>query len=585
MKRLILFHTFLFLMGTTAYAGKTMSPSVDAASGVSITVDSWLDACPSSGMIPLKVRIHNGDNQSHTWSFSVGSNFGMGGGMNTTMDMTVEGGRTAEAMIYAAVNLQKNAGYYYDNVNFKIKGYAVSNEFFGALNISSSGRGTRTEYIGMGKKLSARGWSSLKDKFENAKSGSSGTDLNGTELDMTEAPEDWRGYTSLAQLWMDGSEWVAMNEAGKSALLDWVALGGRVFILIQEMDESSLKLPAADSGVSRHGVGEIIKVKWDGKSFPTASVAEHVKKGDGYSLQKQLSRYDNKWPSRQTVGELKLNTALIFGFIVIFGALVGPVNLFWLAGVGRRQRLFWTTPLISLAGSTTLIALMMLQDGLGGDGSRTVLAMFMPSQKKMLVMQEQISKTGVLLGRGFSKEEPSWMQPLDWRDNSKGYYNPSDDSRHSFTESPSFRSGDWFSSRAIQGQMIQAVRPSRASIEVQASTDPNVAPNVLSSIETPLQKVFIKDDAGKFWMAEDVGTGEKKLMKAASSQEFSTWFNELVTKSSGPVISTAVMRLRDQSGYAFAEGGNASKMAVKSLPAIRWNQERVIFAGPYVKQP
>jgi len=581
MKRFIFFHTFLFLMGTTAYAGKSMSPSLDVASGVGITVDSWLDTCPSSGMIPLKVRIHNGDNQSHTWHFGVESDLGMGGGMTTTMDMTVEGGRTAETMIYHAVNLQQNGGYYYGSSNFRIRGYAVSDEFFGGIANDSTGRGTRTEYIGMGKKLSAKGWSSLKDKFEKTKSGTSSMELNGTELDMTEAPEDWRGYTGLAQLWMDGSEWVAMNEAGKSALLDWVALGGRVFILVQEMDESSLQLPAADSGVSRHGVGEITKIKWDGESFPTETVAEHVKKAGDHSLREQLNRYDATWPLGQALGELKLNTALIFGFIVIFGTLVGPVNLFWLAGVGRRQRLFWTTPLISLAGSAALIALMMLQDGMGGDGSRIVLALFMPAQKKMLVMQEQISKTGVLLGRGFSKEEPSWMQPL----NRWGYADPSGASRYSFTESPSFRSGDWFSSRAIQGQVIQAVRPSRASIEVQASTDPNGAPSVLSSIETPLQKVFIKDDAGKFWMAEDVGTGEKKLMKAASPREFSAWFDGLVTKSSGAVISTAAMRLRDQSGYAFAEGSNASKMAVESLPAIRWGQERVIFAGPYVKQP
>ncbi|MEY4482924.1 MAG: hypothetical protein RL693_376, partial [Verrucomicrobiota bacterium] len=230
-------------------------------------------------------------------------------------------------------------------------------------------------------------------------------------------------------------------------------------------------------------------------------------------------------------------------------------------------------------------ALMMLQDGMGGNGSRTVLAQFMPGQKKMLVTQEQISKTGVLFGRGFSKEEPSWMQQLDWRDDSHGSFNPMEESRRNFIETPAFRSGEWFSSRAIQAQMIQASRPSRSVIELHASSDPNGAPGVLSSIETPLAKVFIKDESGRFWMAEDVGTGEKKALKAATPEEFKLWFDELLEKNAGPVIAASAMKLREQSGYAFAEGQIASKVAVKSLPAIQWNQERVIIAGPYVKQP
>lgn len=574
----------LMVLVSAAEARTGMSPGVDATTGVSISVDSWLDVCPQSGMIPLKVRIHNGDKQSHTWSLSVGNGYGMGGGLSTVTDIAVEGGRSVETVVYAAVSLQRDSGYYYSNITLNISGYGVDNPYLGGLNMTSSSHGNSTKYIGMSKKLSAKGWSSLKDKFENAKSGGSGaTDLNGSELEMEDAPEDWRGYSSLAQLWMDGSEWIAMSESSRSALLDWVGMGGSVYILRKEGADPLPHLPAANP--FHHGVGEITRSAWDEKTLPLDYISAQIKKAGQNSLQTQLNNYDKVWSLRQTVGELKLNTALIFGFIVIFGTLVGPVNLFWLAGVGRRQRLFWTTPLISLAGSGALIALMMLQDGLGGEGARTVLAVFMPAQKKMLITQEQISKTGVLFGRGFPKEEPSWMQQLDWRDNSRGYFNPMNESRRSFTESPGFRSGEWFSSRAIQAQMIQAARPSRSAIELQAAGDPGGAPSVLSSIETPLVKVFIRDEAGKLWMAEDVGTGEKKVTKAATPEAFKIWYDDLLQKNAGPVITSSAMSLLSQSGYAFAEGKSASKVAVKSLPAIRWNQERVIFAGPYVKQP
>lgn len=556
------------------HAGMTMSPSVDAASGISIAVESWLEVCPAYGMAPLKVIVSNASKQTRTWHFTVGNGYGMGGGVNTEADITVEAGRSGEMTVYAPVMLQGQSGYYYGNITFMINGYGVNGSYFGGLNISGSGRSTRTSFTAMGKKLATKGWGNLKSKLEGDKSGSSGTDLMGCEVDIAEAPEDWRGYTGLSQLWMDGSEWASMKEASKAALYDWVALGGRVFILGNE----------PGSSVS-HGAGGITKMQWDGKTFPTQEVISRLERSDTNHLGKQLNSYNKSWPLHANVGELKLNIPLIFGFIIVFGTLVGPVNLFWFAGVGRRQRLFWTTPLLSLTGSAVLVALMMLQDGLGGEGSRTVLGIFMPEQKKMLITQEQICRTGVLLGRGFPKEEPSWMQTLNWRDNSKGYYNPSEESRRAYTETPSHRSGDWFSSRAIQAQMMQAARPSRAAIEWQAATDPAGVPTVLSSIETPLLKVFIRDDAGKYWLAEDVGTGEKKSMRASTQEEFKRWLDELMKKTSGPVISSAMERLRHQPGYAYAEAGNASKIAVKSLPAIRWNQERVIFAGPYVKQP
>ncbi len=575
MKSLSLFSALCLSLISSVHAGMPMSPRVDAGSGVSIVVDSWLEVCPAYGMAPLKVIISNASKQTHTWHFKVGNGYDMGGGVNTEADITVEAGRSGEMTVYAPVMLQGQSGYYYGNINFQIKGYGVEGAYFGGLNISGSGRGTRTSFTAMGKKLATKGWGGLKSKLEGDKSGSSGTDLMGCEVDIAAAPEDWRGYTGLSQLWMDGSEWTSMKEASKAALYDWVAMGGRVFILGKE----------GGSSVS-HGAGGITKIQWDEKTFPVNEVVSRLELSDANHLGKQLNSYNNKsWPLRASVGELKLNIPLIFGFIIVFGTLVGPVNLFWFAGVGRRQRLFWTTPLISLTGSAVLVALMMLQDGLGGEGSRTVLGIFMPEQKKMFITQEQISRTGVLLGRGFPKEEPSWMQTLNWRESSKGYYNPVSESRHTYTEAPSSRSGDWFSSRAIQAQMLQASRPSRAAIEWQPSKDPEGAPAVLSSIETPLIKVFIKDDAGKYWLAEDVGTGEKKTMKASTQDEFNRWLDDLMKKSSGPVISSALERLRQQPGYAFAEAGNASKIAVKTLSAIRWNQERVIIAGPYVKQP
>ena len=163
-------------------------------------------------------------------------------------------------------------------------------------------------------------------------------------------------------------------------------------------------------------------------------------------------------------GSCRVRSGLIFGFIAIFGILVGPVNLFWLAPAGKRQRMFWTTPLLSLGGSLLLVAIMVLQDGIGGNGARLTLAILQPEQKRLALMQEQVSRTGVLLKRSFPIVEPGWMQPLDLAKAESSY--SSREGRHSFDETDTTRTGDWFASRSVQAQLLETVRPSRAAIEV-----------------------------------------------------------------------------------------------------------------------
>jgi hypothetical protein len=271
---------------------------------------------------------------------------------------------------------------------------------------------------------------------------------------------------------------------------------------------------------------------------------------------------------------------LIFGFIAVFGILVGPVNLFWLAPAGKRQRMFWTTPLLSLAGSLLLLAVMVLQDGIGGSGARLTLAILQPDEKRIAMMQEQVSRTGVLLGRSFPVKEAGWMQQLELV--SKSGYNPMRENRSSFAEDGSSRSGDWFASRSIQAQLLQTVRPSRGAIEVTRSTTPGQPPTVLSSMDTPLKTLFIVDSDEAVWVANDVGTGEKRVAKHATRGQLDEWLRDGPQKLAGPMIGATLSKLKSDTGFIFAEATDASKFAVSTLASIRWNHDRAFVAGPYV---
>ena len=229
---------------------------------------------------------------------------------------------------------------------------------------------------------------------------------------------------------------------------------------------------------------------WDGRAFPLEQAFKLATAIPGDRVETLLGQYGGKWNLRDSVAAPSLRALLVFGFIVAFGVLVGPVNLYWFAGPKRRQRLFWTTPLISLAGSALLVALMILQDGIGGNGARRVLALMLPGQNKIAIVQEQISRTGVLLGRSFDIEEPSWMQQLPGEPSSPGNSTFGNSGRRLAETDQRQRSGDWFTNRAVQAQVIEAVRPSRGRIEFFPGKSDQDPPAVLSSLGTTLAQVY-----------------------------------------------------------------------------------------------
>jgi hypothetical protein len=251
--------------------------------------------------------------------------------------------------------------------------------------------------------------------------------------------------------------------------------------------------------------------------------------------------------------------------------MAGPVNVMVLAGKGRRSRMFWTTPLISLAATAFLLLLMFMRDGVGGAGARRVVGLLAPEQNTMAVVQEQFSRTGVLLGSSFPIAEPSWLEPIDRRDwNDK------------FAEADGrTRQGDWFRSRSDQAYLAMAVRPSRASLEVAGGAEDS-PPSVLSRIEVPLDKIFVIDEDGRYWTTDTVGTGQKKPLQASDADAYNRWYESLLADT-GPVRRDLLEPLRNVRGHAYASSSEAGKVAVKTLPAIRWVDERADFVGPFTR--
>ena len=551
-------------------------------SRVHIRIKSWLDACPPNGCAPLLVKIANESARGGTWT----THDGYETGAANSFTFSVEAGKTAEIVIHPVVGMGRSGSSMWRSMNFTVSGPGVrahSDILQHPDTLRSSATKDSMPFLGVSREVARDIWTPLSEFFEKAAGGPRSFDA--TKLDMSAAPEDWRGYSGLMRLWITDGEWSAMSTAAKGAMMEWIALGGELTVFCQDVSEArlaTLKIPAADATGRRSvGAGSVKVTARDPKSVaaerlakmaaPDAEVASMPQQLEGYSGFKLIDR----------VGRPHLRAGLIFGFIAIFGTLVGPLNILWFSGHGRRQRIFWVTPLLSLAGSGLLIMLMIFQDGIGGDGARRVLALMLPSQNKLAIVQEQVSRTGVLLGRSFSHDGPSWMQDVNI-DSGSSAYTPRQARHRALAEDAAGRAGDWFESRSVQAQVLKSVRASREQIELFPSS-PGKPPSVLSSVSMPLTRVFIVDEKRQVWQAEKVGTGEKKEMKPATVDDLNRWLHSQGVAEAGPLISSAIRQVRFSAGVAFAESPDAARVAVKTLGSIRWNDDRVIFAGPYVK--
>ncbi|MFN9369811.1 MAG: hypothetical protein ACK6CT_13775 [Planctomycetia bacterium] len=570
--------------GPATGSAEVQTIATDAGSGIAIEVEGWagLGTIPIGrdvGLLPVTVKITNGSSADHVWTVRSTRDFAMSTSILPDARIAVAAGATGAATLYTSVSRG------WGHANFEIVGPGVVG---GGFHVDLQTPRSRHGSSGSGDLLSGI------SKGVQAAQGNpfAKYTLSGNALDMATAPDDWRGWSSFRNVMLTAAEWRAISGGSRKAALDWVASGGRVGILSAKADTKQLEgVPAAGpDGRRRVGSGELVLIDWDGNRLTAAAVETFLKNTEDAALEKLLGEYrpgfgysphrggstmPGTWDKgfgelANVFGPRTLPMTWILGFLSVFAIVAGPVNVLVFARQ-HRSRMFWTTPAISLAATAFLLGLMFLKDGVGGAGARRILGLLAPEQNSLAVIEEDFSRTGVLLGSSFPIDEPAWLQPL------------APDGQEQFIEVDArMRRGDWFRSRSDQAFLATAVRPSRARVEL---TETDGKPAVISSIDVdlPLDRLFVIDDEGRHWTATDVGKGEKKTLQPSDAEAFRKFFASL-REDAGPVRAAALDRLANLRGYAYASTrGQVGKVAVETLPAIRWIDERADFIAPLTK--
>ena len=542
-----------FLLMAAGARAQTPIPGLETtlSGGVQITLTSFYESLPPLGFAPILVKIQNRSGQTRSWDFQFVNAAGPGDGSRFTLQQTITVEDQTERTVAVLVPLVMagNLPYYYTTIGIRVSGHGIAR---GEAQFASPFRSGNppTPFIAMSRALALRSWGPVEQALADKKS-----DLRGSAFEPALAPTDWRGWLGVEIVFISEPEWQSLPAAARVALEDWVARGGHLVLC----------RTTGTIATRSQGLGRVVEARWNGTELAPAEAVSLIMPRDNRYLNNDLAEaYTGAWSLKDRVPARPMNAPLIIGFVVVFAAVVGPLNLYYFAKRERRYRLFWTTPLISIGASVVLAGVIVLQDGFGGWGERLVAVVLLPEQKKEVVMQEQLSRTGVLLSRDFTVTEDLFLTGLALSSSESAVARRLEQTGRTYD-------GDWFASRSWRGQYLETVRPSRARVELVA-TDP---PAIVSSIGVPLREFRYQDERGLFWGADDVSAGVRTVLQRAPDADM-----RYLERS---YVGEQLRRFGNRPGHFSAVAATDKDVALATLPAIKWKKTTVVFCGPVSK--
>ena len=565
----------------------------DKKDGSRLEVRSVFDPLPPTGYAPMRVVVVNGRDQEAQWNFQFSANTTHYRQQNVhdgEFSLVTPARQTGSAMFLVPLAVQYGGfGGYNNQLSLQL---TVTSSAHGPHQASYyKERTSGFPAIAISRALSDSTITQLNDAVQKKSRGSSsygGTEVFGSRFDPADLPEDWLAFSGFDFVLLGSADWQVLKPGVRTALLQWVRLGGKLHVYVSPGGDRSLGLLDAKNYQTHQqfSLGGITAFTWDGRSLPVSDTVSRYWGADERlddlvdNHTRDRSRSDT-WKLIRMIGERSFASWQVVVFLLVFGILVGPVNLFVLAPPGRRHKLFFTTPLLSLGASALMIVLILFQDGLGGNGRRLVVVNLEPAETTAFVTQKQISRSGVLLSSSFEMKQPALVEPLalpdtDW----VKLKNTQTSQPVSLSQNGRARSGNYFQSRTEQAQAIRAAVSTRARVELKAGAAPDAPPTVISALGFTVETLFFADEKGTLWQTEaPLVTGQQAALVKSTDKDFRDWWSAATNTAGGKLQDQLASQATTPAGKFFATAKSAPGFTQETLPSIHWQDDQIVVFG------
>jgi hypothetical protein len=568
--------SLLFALACCVSAQETMIRQVfDTKTDTHVEVLGLFSQPSRGGFFPVRVKIANNldSNRSVQLRFESSVNYDNRLQTKSAFNLAAPAGKTVTRDIM--VPLCANPTSYSINTSLSVE---MSGSLGRSSNAIRADRAPDSPEVLLSESLFTPNASALDAEAMKKSGHGYGAGSFAAKFDPKQLPSDWLAFSGFDSVLMTDNDWSNVPAGARNAILSWVNLGGQLVIYSSgSPSTASLGIPA-ETG---HGIVHIDIIGSNLKLEPNPTLAR-VTTNNPVRLRSVAIRSDfnSSWPLQVRFGSQAFHYGLFIAVLILFGILVGPVNLFVFAKSGQRHRLFITTPLISLAASLVLIILIILQDGFGGSGMRRILMEVRPDagQNAAFLHQEQFSRTGILMGSRFSVDPACHFTPVPIAASRWARYTDRYDTRGAFNLQPGGgkmeASGDWWQSRSEHGHALSAVVPTRGRIERTATPG-----TLVSTFGFQIETLYFLDENNQWHRAEAIATGKPFTLTPVDPT-----MAEPALANEANAFSTRnrmlLERAKNRPGHFVAITSQAP--GIDTHTGIRWQETRTVITGPVV---
>lgn len=545
-------HILTFLILVSAAIAGPVSTSMSDDGRTNYELKSIFDPPPSYGCDTLAVR-----------SSGVGADEAME--LNAVSDFTTYWHNRKEVKLNTSAQLGNTSNWQtivVPKASPLTDKHSYSGSSSGGITVTANHRG-RFLYLGYPSSMSS---GSSNTSIARAISyAASALDKSGnydeySKFDTTEIPADWRAFTGFNTVTITGKEWASLPLNKQLSLKQYVHLGGALRVVNAD-NSVAISLGLQNKKSRGEGMGKIFLVaEPKTPNSHDGDIVNRLLTAPSFSR----SIPDNKQPGPLTV----------LGVLAL-GILIGPVNLFVFTRK-QRHKLFFTIPLIATVSSLVFVTVILMEDGIGGNGKRIAFVTLSPETASSTVFQQQASRCGALLGTSFSFSEPTLIMPIS----SLAFDN---DSRSGATLSQTGTefSGAWFKSRQKQVQTVSSVIPSRARIDVSAAAGSEQSPtrNFTNTTNTAIQQfAFVDAKMNYYTNSKTLNPGDSVTITAKTGGNTAGIDN--VSESAKSLDSgtrNQLTKLLRAGGQIIAFADNAPELCIDTLDSVEWDSSPAVL--------